>query len=68
MGWLKEKIQQHVLESIDITTEISDEELLSTIDEILVLKVEGVYQYAGKKKATEDIFNSIRRLDVLQDI
>ena len=69
MGWLKEKIQQHVLESIDITTEISDEELLSTIDEILVLKSrENYISMQEKRRLRRDIFNSIRRLDVLQDM
>lgn len=69
MSWLKERLQQDVLESIDLTTEISDEELLSTIDEILVVKSrENYISMQEKRKLRRDIFNSIRRLDVLQDM
>ncbi|TAH66285.1 MAG: CpaF family protein, partial [Anaerolineaceae bacterium] len=69
MSWLKEKLQEDVLSSIDLTAEISDEELLSTIDEILVLRSrENYISMQEKRKLRRDIFNSIRRLDVLQDM
>ncbi len=69
MGWMKEKLQQEVLESIDLTTEITDDELLNTIDQILVLKSrENYISVQEKRKLRREIFNSIRKLDILQDL
>lgn len=69
MSWLKERLQQDVLESIDLSSEISDDELLSTIDEILLVKSrENYISMQEKRKLRRDIFNSIRKLDVLQDM
>ena len=69
MGWMKEKLQQEVLGSIDLTTEISDEELLNTIDQILILKSrENYISVQEKRKLRREIFNSIRKLDILQDL
>ncbi|NLO08748.1 MAG: CpaF family protein [Clostridiales bacterium] len=69
MSWLKEKLQQEVLNSIDLTTEVSDKELLSTIDEILVVKSrENYISMQEKRRLRRDIYNSIRKLDVLQDM
>lgn len=66
---LKEKLQEDVISSIDLSTEISDEELLNTIDEILMNKSREKYiGLQDKISLRRDIFNSIRRLDVLQDI
>ncbi len=69
MGWMKEKLQQEVLDSIDLATEITDEELLNTIDQILVLKSKENYiSVQEKRKLRREIFNSIRKLDILQDL
>ena len=69
MGWMKEKLQQEVLESIDLTTDITDDELLNTIDQILVLKSrENYISVQEKRKLRREIFNSIRKLDILQDL
>ncbi len=69
MSRLKEKLQQDVLDRIDLTTEISDEELLNAIDEILVVKSrENYISMQEKKRLRRDIFNSIRKLDILQDM
>ncbi len=69
MGWMKERLQQEVLESIDLTTEISDDELLNTIDQILILKSrENYISIQEKRKLRREIFNSIRKLDILQDL
>lgn len=69
MSWLKEKLQQAVISSIDLTTEISDDELLGKIDQILLLKSKENYiSMQEKKRLRRDIFNSIRRLDILQDM
>lgn len=69
MGWLKEKLQQEVLDSIDLTTEVSDNELLGVIDDILVVKSrENYISMQEKRRLRKDIFNAIRKLDLLQDI
>lgn len=69
MGWLKEKLQQEVLDSIDLTTEISDNDLLCVIDDILVVKSKENYiSMQEKRRLRRDIFNSIRKLDLLQDM
>lgn len=69
MSWLKEKLQQEVLDSIDLTSEITDDDLLETIDEILVVKSrENYISINEKRRLRRDIFNSIRKLDVLQEL
>lgn len=69
MNLIIERLQQDVLSSIDLNTEITDEELLSTIDKILIEKGrENYISMQKKRKLRRDIFNSIRKLDVLQDM
>ena len=69
MNLIMERLQQDVLSSIDLNTEITDEELLSTIDKILIEKGrENYISMQKKRKLRRDIFNSIRKLDVLQDM
>ena len=69
MGWLKEKLQQTVLESMDLSREISDEELLETIDRVLIDKSKENYiSMQEKRRLRRDIFNSIRKLDILQEL
>ena len=69
MSWLREKLRQEVLDSIDLTSDITDEELLNVIDEILVVKSrENYISMQEKRRLRKEIFNSIRRLDVLQDL
>jgi len=69
MSWLKEKLQQEVLERIDLTADITDEELLYVIDELLVEKSrENYISLQEKRRLRREIFNSIRRLDILQDL
>ncbi|HKL98412.1 MAG TPA: CpaF family protein [Mobilitalea sp.] len=69
MEGLKEKLQQIVLSSIDLTTEISDEELVETIDQIIINKSKDNYiSMQEKKRLRKEIFNSIRRLDILQEL
>ena len=69
MSSLKEKLQQEVLDSIDLTSDITDDELLNVIDEILVASGRRNYiSIQEKRRLRKEIFNSIRRLDVLQDL
>ncbi len=69
MGLAKEKLQQAVLHNIDLAKEISDEELLDIIDRVLILKSKENYiSVQEKRRLRREIFNSIRKLDVLQDL
>ncbi len=65
----KEIIQQKVLEDIDLSREVTDDELLSTIDRILISSSKEEYISVREKcRLRRDIFNSIRRLDILQEL
>lgn len=58
-----------MLETIDLSKELSDEELLELIDETLCMK--GQEYYIGireRLRMKKEIFNSIRRLDILQEL
>ena len=56
-------------ERIDQTQEISDEEILKEIDRLILEEREKVYMSLPEKiKLRQDLFNSIRRLDILQEL
>lgn len=63
------KLKQEIIESIDVSRQISDEEVYDIIDEALRRWIRKVYVRIPERiKLRRDIFNSIRRLDVLQDL
>lgn len=65
----KERIKGKVLERTDLSRDSSDEEILELIDDTII--EEGQKQYirlSEKNKLKKEIFNSIRRLDVLQEL
>ncbi len=69
MKQYKELLRQRVLKEIDLCREVGDEELYETIDRILMEF--GKEKYIGiteKLRLRKDIFNSIRRYDVLQEL
>lgn len=69
MDRLKELLRQRVLEDIDLTREIDDKELLDVIDRILIDFCKNEYiNMQEKLRLRKDIFNSIRRLDILQEL
>jgi pilus assembly protein CpaF len=66
---IKEELQKKVLEEADLSSDISDEELLNSIDRLLVSKSRETYiGMQDMKLIKKEIFNSIRRLDVLQEL
>ena len=68
MDRLKEIIRHKVIEDIDLSREVTDDELLDTIDRILVnFSKEEDISVQEKCRLRRDIFNSIRRLDILQE-
>lgn len=65
----KDAIQQNVLNKIDLSRQITDEEILLRIDESILAYGRSEYiALQDKQKMKKDIFNSIRRLDILQDL
>ncbi|WP_312372661.1 CpaF family protein [Lachnoclostridium sp.] len=65
----KQELQEQILAGIDMTREFTEEELFDRIDE--VIKVCGKEEYISiteKQRLRREIFNSIRRLDVLQEL
>lgn len=69
MERLKSILKQKTLENIDLANEISDEQLYNTIDEVINLHSKTEYiSIRDKQKLRLDIFNSIRKFDILQDL
>ncbi len=66
---IKNKVRERVIEQLLPGEEISDERLLSRIEEQIELIVGDRYlRLEEKKSIRHEVFNSLRRMDVLQDI
>ncbi len=62
-------IKKDVLKKIDVSRQVSDDEVYDIIDESLRQWIRQVYVGISERlQLRRDIFNSIRRLDVLQDL
>ncbi len=69
MKQYKELLRQRVIKEIDLCREVGDEELNETIDRMLLeFSREEYISITEKLKLRRDIFNSIRRFDVLQEL
>ncbi len=69
MNRLKELLKQKAIEDFDLNREITDEELLDTIDRILINYSKNEYiSMQEKQRLRREIFNSIRKLDILQEL
>lgn len=63
-----EKLHERILEQIDLTKEIDDEELTKIIYQILKETGENQYLTLNEKTAIgRDLFNTFRKLDLLQE-
>lgn len=66
---LKEELQQQIVADIDLSRELSDDELTEIIHQRLVEKGKEIYLSIKEKEFIQkEIFNSIRRLDILQEL
>ena len=66
---LKEELQEEVMSILNLTVEIKDEVVYKVIDQVLVKKQkEEFFPLKTMIKLRRSLFNSIRRLDVLQDL
>lgn len=66
---MKTALRERILQTVDLSHDLSDEELLGFIDDTMLECAEG--QSIGiqdKLWMRKEIFNSIRRLDVLQEL
>lgn len=66
---LKAELQSEIVEKTDMYRECSDDELTELIDE--TINKRGHYQYiplTEKRRLRREIFNSLRRLDILQEL
>lgn len=62
-------IKENVLKKVPVGTELGDEELLTLIEEqIQEMQREEYFRLEEKKQLRHMVFNSLRRMDVLQDL
>ncbi len=65
----KQELQDLVIKQIDLSKELQDDEILEVIDDILLKESKNNYiSLQDKRQLRKDIFNSIRRLDILQEL
>lgn len=69
MKQIKEKLIHQIMEDIDLNREITDEQLYDMIDRAIIqFGKTGYISIPDKRKLKKDIFNAIRRLDILQEL
>lgn len=69
MNQLKNMLQKKVLDTIDLSRDSSDEDILEIIDQQLINYCKESYiSMQERRRLRRDIFNSIRKLDILQEL
>ncbi len=64
-----EELQIRILQELDLTKEVADEELIETIHRILrEYKSDSYISLKEKAGMGKDLFNALRRLDILQEL
>ncbi len=62
-------VREMVLQALDMTREVCDEELLVLIDEVVLRESRKCYMNANSlNRLRRDVFNSLRRYDCLQEL
>lgn len=64
---LRKVLQEKVLEALDYSREISDDELLRIVEEVLHREGVGLLEQE-QNQMIKEIFNSLRRMDILQEL
>ena len=65
----EEKIRKEVMESIDLSVDVSDEEIRKLIrSKIIELAKIQPISLSDRRKVEGHVFNSLRKLDVLEDL
>ncbi len=66
---LKNNIRNRVVSQLDFSLEIRDEEIKKIIDKVMLQEINGAYiPLKEKNKFRTELFNSLRRLDVLTEL
>ena len=65
---LIEELKNRLINSIDLSKNISDEELNETITEMVINEYHDKASLKEKMRISRELFNAIRGLDVLQEI
>lgn len=66
---LEKEIRQEVMNALDLSMDVSDEEILTLIKNIIIEKGKNrPISLADRKKIENHVFNSLRKLDVLEDL
>lgn len=66
---LKKSIKEEIIGKIDLSRNVTDEEIINIIDETIIAKsFENYININEKVKIRKEIFNSLRKLDVLQEL
>lgn len=64
-----EELQAKILEELDLSKEVADDELMEIIRRILAQKSQETHIPLGEKAGIgKDIFNAFRKLDILQEL
>ena len=64
-----EELKDEFIKKLDVSTKISDDEVLEQIDDVIVRY--GKRKYISMEEKTKlrlELFNSMRKLDVLQEL
>lgn len=66
---LQGKLKNKILERVDLSRELSDEEILELIDETLLEFAKTCYlSLKDRHQLRQELFNSMRKLDILQEL
>ena len=66
---LEKEIRQEVMNALDLSMDVSDEEILTLIKNIIIEKGKNrPISLSERKKIENHVFNSLRKLDVLEDL
>lgn len=66
---LKKKLQEELLAALEREKEWTDEEIMEQIDELIVAVSREIYMSGYRKLILkQELFNSVRRLDLLQEL
>lgn len=65
----KKRLQEAILERLDFSRNMPDEEIKDIIDELIIAQSKESYiDLKNKKRLRQELFYSIRKLDILQGI
>lgn len=69
MEKIKEEIRRRIIDMIDMSKELEDNELMDMIYEVIRQKALTTYiSISDRMRLQKEVFNSIRRLDILQEL